>query len=185
MEYNTTEDPAKNRWLLLRDGVKRTTKTDPVIARLDEYFFLSHLVSYVTDVLRTPEDQVALIMRYAKSEKLDVQFKATDFAVVGTDGHYVWQMTWSILLSKGYLINPPMAAKVLTDYVKDGINKKGQTIMQSAHFAGKCFDIGGYDAADPTVTNEQAVTELAMRSQVGIKDITVERKNNCVHVCVV
>jgi len=185
--FNTSKDPSKNKWLVIRQGVLRTDRTDPIIAALDEYFYDAKLVQYVTSVKRTEHEQLDLIIRYAKNEGLPVDFNDTAVhqTIETPDGTlFVWQLTYSLLLTKGIKINPPIPCKCLTSSIRgDGTDRKGSIIGASEHITSdRVFDIGGYDPADPTITNEVAIVKLAVAGGVQIISITPERKNNCTHV---
>lgn len=94
---------------------------------------------------------------------------------------YGWQLLWSKLLNIGIIINPPIEAEVLFDYISGGVNKKGITIKESVHSKGLAFDISGGEDHDPS--NELARVKQALEAKLpGLKGYTLERKNNCLHV---
>lgn len=180
-------DPANNKFLTFSDGVVRTEVTDKVISKLDKYFEEFEEHAKVTSVKRTAADQLSIINQYALRYSIHLEFplhtgdpaeryEHTNYGVL-----YKWQCVWSRLLNKGVIINPPLRAKVLFDYWRRGVNKKGRMINPSQHFYGNCVDIGGgYDG----ITGEVEVISAAMASDpnLGIARMVLERKNNCVHL---
>jgi hypothetical protein len=166
--------------LQFRAGVIRTAATDPVIKKLDDYFAAAGHIAYITSVLRTPEAQLLIIQNYAQEKAVIASNFVLTFDQTGVLENVtspLWQIVWSQLLSKGILVNPPRAAMVLTDYMKDGVNKKGEIIQPSAHFLGIAFDIGG---GENGIADELAIVQKAADT-VGINYVRVERENNCVH----
>lgn len=172
----------------LRSGVRLTPIIEPVIIALDKYFEAANLKASVTSGERTSGDQLTIIRNYSKSFGVDKEFPEIltcgvldkiDFG----DGKkiFTWQRAWSRLLNKNIIVNPPMPANCLFDYMRDGVNKKGQQIGYSPHYFGKAFDIGGGIDHDPT--NELAVIKTAMIEKVkGLKGFLLERKQNCLHI---
>ena len=167
--------------LTIEPGAVRTAATDPVIQQLDIYFRAAGKKGVITSILRTPAAQLLLIQNAARDKGIIANNFVLDFERTGTlpssnMGEYpVWQIVWSQLLNKGYIINPPVPAKVLLDYFNDGVNKKGETIQPSAHFTGKCFDTSG--------ENISSIFEIIdnAKAAVGIVYVRYERENNCVH----
>src|SRR6476620_2698225 len=148
----------------LRSGVRLTSIIEPVIVALDKYFQEANLKAVVTSGERTSGDQLAIIRKYSVTFKIDKQFpeiincrvlRKIDFG----DGKklFTWQRAWSRLLNQNIIVNPPLPAACLFDYIREGVNKKGQVINQSPHYYGKAFDIGGGIDHDPT--NELAVIQ--------------------------
>ena len=162
----------------------RTAATDPVIQQLDIYFRAAGKKGVITSILRTPAAQLLLIQNAARDKGIIANNFVLDFERTGTlpssnMGEYpVWQIVWSQLLNKGYIINPPVPAKVLLDYFNDGVNKKGETIQPSAHFTGHAFDVG---AAMNGLAETLAIVRAAQDGDAPIIYVRVERDNNCVH----
>ncbi len=184
-------NPANNKFLLLNPDCVRTPDTDVVICLLDKYFAMKNHKAFVTSIKRTPEKQLYLIRQAAIQKGLDKKYPEAmtcDIDEKDEKGYYKWQMLWSHLLNLGYIINPPIAAEVLMDYIdtKTGINKKGRIIPPSVHFYGLAFDIGGRGGSDKTVNDEVEVVEYAKsvddELRKRIKEIKIERDNNCVHI---
>jgi len=191
MDWNTTRNPEKNRYLTLHHGVARTPETDPAIAQLDMYFGRAGLRQRITSIHRTPPEQLKIILLYARGHGIPTEFSPDwkDIMRVVDDPQYgkifCWQKVWSELLSRGIIINPPMQARCLMDYMRNGRNMKGSIIYTSPHVATwKCFDIGGWSPEDPTVEKEWNVVQTAIQSGVRIR-AQVERANNCIHCEVV
>lgn len=175
---------ADNKWLLVKEGVKLTDSIEPVIVALDAHFANKNLKAFVTSGLRDANAQLRVIQSYLKKRGLEQTYpevmncQVTD---INSQGHYVWQMAWSHLLSSGLIINPPLRAICLMDYYRGGNNKKGQWINQTPHASGKSFDIGG-GANGMTDEAQILKTVLAERSIPGLKGILEEGENNAVHV---
>lgn len=119
---------------------------------------------------------------------------------------YLWQQTWAMLLhlyhtsngKRGAKINPPFAAECLFDYVADGRNKIGEIISPSPHIKelddhkpcpidfsqrtdGRLLDgvmLGGV----PNIKIVAQIMETAKAAGAGIRNITVEPANGCVHI---
>ena len=136
-----------NKNLIVRPTVTLTEIIDPVIAALDPFFEGRH--AYVTSGLRTKDDQLAIIKTYAALKGVAKEFPSISTATLDGktmfEGHavFAWQPAWSRLLNRGVIINPPIAAAPLFDYIRGGVNKKGVIIMPSPHMRGTAFDIGG------------------------------------------
>lgn len=182
-------DVFKNEWLMVRRGVRMTPHIEPVILALDAYFKDANLKATVTSGERTSGDQLTIIRNYSETFKVDVEFPeiktcgVLDKIDFGTEKIFTWARAWSRLLNKGIIINPPLDAKCLFDYIRDGKNKKCQIIGKSPHYYGKAFDIGGGMDHDPT--NELEVIKGAMGKVRGLKGYLLERKQNCLHVDVI
>jgi hypothetical protein len=181
---NETFDPTKNEWLKLRPNIIRGfEEVDKVIVRLDKYFGMFKHEAWVTSIVRLPSDQLRIIIDYANKHNIPVNFKVEDVEKKLPNGNYIWQETWSLLLNKGIIINPPIAAKVLHDYIKNGENRKGQIIPPSPHFFGRCFDISGSSNGidDELKIINSAITQDPILGKLILK-ITPERVNNALHI---
>lgn len=172
-----------NKWLIVRPGVILTETIDPVIAGLDPYFEGRH--AYVTSGLRTKEHQLDIIKQYAKLKGVAKEFPAVVTATLDAKTFYrekavyAWQPAWSRLLERGVIINPPVAASPLFDYIRNGVNRKGVIIMPSPHMRGTAFDIGG---GVDGVEDERLIIALAIGKVAGLASVLVERENNAIHV---
>lgn len=174
----------ENKWLIVKPSVILTEHIDPVIFALDENFKQANLRAYVTSGLRKPEDQLRIIRNELTRRDLaqhyqDVFDLITSKTVYEGEEVYSWQVGWSKLLSVGFIVNPPYAARCLMDYYRPGSseNKKGQIIGQSPHTKGTAFDIsGGVDG----LVNELNVIKSA--KNIGLKGYLLERNQNCLHV---
>ncbi len=178
----------KNTHLTVNPGVKMTQKAEDVIVRLDEYFRSADLHARVTRVRSTPDDQLAIIRRYLTVKGLDQKYPPamTCGLLDKKDGIYAWQMAWSNLLNVGIIINPPLAAKCLMDYIRNGVNKKGQVISQSPHINKDCLDIGGAGGEDATIKDELVVVRNAQKDKLpGLKYVLPEHGNNCIHIDII
>ena len=97
------------------------------------------------------------------------------------DGNYSWQLAWSNLLNVGVIINPPVKAICLMNYIRKGVNKKGQYINQTPHSSGTAFNIGG---GSNGIMDELTVLNDALKEKKipGLKSFLAERENNALHV---
>lgn len=178
---------SQNKFLKVKEGVRLNPDLDAAVVELEKDFAEAGLVAWVTSGERTSEDQLDTIRSYAKRNGVEKEFP--EILTCGVDdkidfGHekiYTWQRAWSRLLNIGVIINPPKPSKALFDYIRDGVNKKGQTINYSPHYYGRAVDIGG--GTDRSPSNEAEVVKKAIaRRAPGIKGIVLEPKNNCCHV---
>ena len=174
-----------NKFLLVgkQSGVRLTPIIEPVIIALDKYFEEANLKASVTSGERTSGDQLRIIRNYA--EKYGVSKEFPEILTCGVldrdeDKLFKWQKAWSRLLNIDIIVNPPLPAVCLFDYIRNGVNKKGQQIGASPHYYGKAFDIGGGFDHDPT--NELEVIKKAMGKVKGLKGYLLERKQNCLHI---
>jgi len=176
-------ESSKNKNLIVRHHVVLNDNLDMVIAALDPYF--EGTKGYVTSGIRTKEDQLDIICKYALLKGIDHEFPAILLSRV--DSHtmfqgksvYSWQGAWSRLLNRGIIINPPLPAAPLFDYYSGSGNKKGILIGQSPHMRGTAFDIGG---GSNGIDDELKVLRIAIPEIPKIRNIKVERDNNAIHV---
>lgn len=178
-----------NKFLKVRDGVILTPVIESVIIALDKYFEEANTIAWVTSGKRTADDQLRIIRNELIKRKLDVKYpeaisKKVDEKII-KDGQsvYGWQWGWSALLNARFIVNPPMPAICLMDYISGGVNKKGKLINASPHFNGTAFNVGGgADGISGTVTNELAIIQKALNAKLkGLKSILAERNNNAIH----
>ena len=173
-----------NKFLIVKPSVRLTPIIIPVIIGMDKYFQEANVIGYVTSGQRSSMDQLETIRKYAVRYKIDKEFPEILTTIVmdkNEDGTYVWQRPWSRLLNRGIIINPPMPAKVLFDYIRNGKNKKGAIIGHSPHHDGRAFDIGGN--VDHDITNELPPVQKAFADKLpGMKGFLPERNNNCIHI---
>jgi hypothetical protein len=172
-----------NIYLKLGSRAVMTPIIEPVILALEPYFKEANLYATVVSGLRDQNDQLRIIRGYLNTKNLFAKYPDAMTCGVNeknADGTYKWQMAWSNLLNVGIIINPPLPATCLMDYInKSGENKKGKIIDASVHFKGTAFDIaGGGDG----ITNELAVIKKALGNVKGLVGYVAERNNNCVHI---
>lgn len=172
----------ENKFLIVGPNVVTNELIEKVLVKLEPHFEKANHKATATSGVRTAEDQLRIIRSYLKQKGLDKKYpeamigKVTD---VLPDGHYYWQMGWSALLNCGIIINPPLKAILLMDYIVAGVNKKGKEYNQTMHANGLCLDIGG--GADG-LTNELEVIKSASMEIPEIVSWVVERNNNCLHL---
>lgn len=166
--------------IFIRPNVKLTDTIKKVLAQIEPYS--GDVILDITSGLRTPSEQLMIIARYAAVHGVQFhEFLPDDVhstVMIDDKQLYCWQRTWSRLLSMGIIINPPLAAVVLDDYIVAGENRKGHLIPGSPHYGGKAFDIAARKGPDIIVK----VLQAARDEGADIRSWTIERKNNCVHV---
>ena len=166
--------------LTIRQGVKLNVALSSVVQDLAPYTAEAKIE--ITSGVREPLDQLHLIGWYANEKNVHFpEFDPQDLHGIRTiDGQAVatWQRTWSRLLHIGVIINPPLAAECLEDYIRNGKNKKGEIIQGSPHSAGTAFDISANIGSDIV----EMILKDAQTEGVAIKNWLVERENNAVHV---
>lgn len=180
--------------IIFEPGVIRTDITDKVIQALDPFFAYEGITGFISSVLRTKEKQLQIIQDYARIKKIILDGQVLDFEhKIDFEGEQVWywQLVWSRLLSADIIVNPPIEAKVLTDYMRNGINKKGQIIQPSVHMNGTAFDISGLVLVLKAGNKMEAIDlvfQVALKGAkqgVGIRITSssplIEHGNNCVH----
>lgn len=172
--------------LTKRPNVVSNGFIDAVLYELDEYMNRTpewqNFNIEITSAVRTPLSQLNVINAYATSKNIKFdEFSSLDVygtTVIDGETYYRWQRTWSKLLNIGIIVNPPLDAICLFDYINaSGQNRKGQVIHQSPHIAGKAFDISGQAGLDKI----KRLIDGAIKEQVGIKSYTIERENNAFH----
>ena len=175
-----------NQNLTVNKSVVLTDVIDAVITALDPYFIAAGVKGRVTSGLRDAENQLNIIRGYLAKTGLDKKYP--DAITKGLkekiefEGKIVfaWQPGWSALLNAGVIINPPVQAELLMDYIVNGENRKGKIYNATPHMNGNCFDIGGGEDGD--ISNELVAVNKALADKLpGLKSIVIERKNNCIH----
>lgn len=177
---------SENKFLIIKSGVILTPVIEPVICALDKIFEAFNIKALITSGLRTPHDQLIIIRGYLLNKGLKDQFPEAfqhdENGRMQTKEYgeiYTWQLAWSKLLNVGVIINPPAPAVCLLDYIRSGINKKGQTIYGSPHFKGTAFDIGG---GANGIADELPPIKKALADKLpGLVDYLPERENNAIH----
>lgn len=178
-----------NKFLIVKAGVVLNPFLDDIAVKLDTLVFApANHIAYITSGIRTGEDQLRIIRQYLLKKRIADPYinapAATLTSKIDWNGMriYSWQLAWSKLLNAGIIINPPMEAEVLMDYVNSaGVNKKWQKIPPSIHFYGRALDIGG---AANGISDETAIVKQAIADKLipEITGIVIERENNCLHL---
>lgn len=183
----------QKKFLTLGPKVKYTNKAVrivfPVIIALEPYFEKHNIRATVTSILRDAHDQLGLIKTYLRAQRLSSKYPEV-MALTNPEqragGIYVWQMAWSELLNKGVIINPPLQAACLTDYMGPdgkGPNRKSSIIRQTPHVHETCFDIGGSGGKLKTIQDELLPVTEAFKDKVkGMVRFLPEHKNNAIHI---
>lgn len=164
-----------NRYLKVPPSVVLNDKIDALLYDIDCDF--KNNPETVTSAVRTSEDQLRIIRKYLRAKGLDNKYPEAMTARVEDktedQSQFVWQKGWSALLNAGVIINPPLPAVALMDYIRDGVNKKGQLIGMSPHTRGTAIDLSGLDSL-------KIVQALKLKGK--IRGYLVEREQNCLHV---
>jgi hypothetical protein len=172
----------KNEFLVVKPDVVMTAVIAPVIARAEAYFKKRNLKAFVTSGFRSSERQLKVIRGFLQTKGLSAKYPEAMTCKLedkNEKGEYLWQMAWSNLLNIGVIINPPLRARCLMDYYKNGRNLKGAMFPPTAHANGTCFDVGGNGNG---VEDEAAALQEAIDDKIpGLVSIVIERENNCVH----
>ena len=148
----------------------------------------------------SPIEQLNLIKKFSKEcglNFLEIDNEPWNELIFpfGKINVYPFQQSWSMLLNmsyksngtKGKIINPPIPATCLFDYVSNGVNKIGQIINPSPHIKDikdphPCpLDFSGNIDGKPNLNLVVSILNKAKAAGVGIKNITVEPANNCAH----
>lgn len=172
----------ENKFLTVTTTFVTNPLLETVLIKLDKHFEKAGLKALATSGVRTAEDQLRIIRDYLTKKGLHKTYPEAMHGPVTnklSTGEYIWQMGWSALLNCGIIINPPLKAVLLMDYISGGINKKGKEFNQTMHANGLCLDIGG--GADG-LTNEVAVVKEAQSEIPEIVSYVVEHNNNCLHL---
>lgn len=172
-------DVSKNQFLKVAPGVKLNPTLEACIVKLESYFKKANLQARVTSGIRTKDDQLRIIRTYAKRYKIqDTNLETCLPDDKLPNGQYKWQEGWSKLLAAGVIINPPLPAAPLYDYIRNGKNLKGKTIQPSPHFRGTAIDIGG---GSNGILDELSVLNKAWKDGV-FRNLLAERNNNAIHI---
>lgn len=173
----------QNKFLKVNSNVVLTPVIDKVITSLDKYF--ERCPAVVTSGFRDGNRQLQVIISYLKIKGLINKYpghetwKVTDMDP-NNKANYIWQMAWSNLLSVGVIINPPVQAKCLMDYYRNGKNLKGVMFNQTPHATGKAFNIGG--SSNGPADEAQCIEKALADKLPGLVNYIFERENNCIHI---
>lgn len=171
-------------------GVKLTPAITRTAELLDPYF--EGEPSWITSGLRTPIDQLQVILKKMLQHNLEDEFPEVKTSLgAGIEYKiyipefnqelYWWARIWSKLLSLGDIVNPPIPTEVLFDYFRPGslTNKKGEIISISPHMRGLALDIGG---GKSLIEKAKRVMKAKQEGSCFILNFLVEHINNAVHV---
>lgn len=178
-------------WLTYASEVKKTPSITRAVELIEPYF--DGEPSEVTSGLRTINDQMKIIITKLIRHRLDTEYpefklhlgSSADFKVpVNDDILYWWQRSWSKLLNIGDIVNPPIPAACLFDYVRPGSqeNRKGKVIQESPHAHGLAFDIGG---GKSLLEKSKRVMKAIQDKECFIKSTLIETVNNAIHLDVI
>lgn len=173
--------------LTYADDVKKTPAITRAVDLIDPFF--DGELSIITSGLRTPQEQVELIISKMQKHGIYADFPEVDLhrgSDVGSSLEiedsllFWWQRGWSKLLQIGEIINPPIACMCLYDYFRPNKeNMKGKVIQESPHSHGIAFDIGG---GDNLTEKAKRVLKAYQSGNCFITDWRIEGINNCAHI---
>jgi hypothetical protein len=176
----------KNEYLKVQSNVVLDDFLDGVLVKLEKKCKEKNVRMICTSGIRTEEDQLRIIRNELKKRKLDVKYPeamsgaASETIQLNGETVYKWQMGWSALLNVNFIVNPPLKAKVLMNYINaSGVNRKGSYIEPSIHFKKLALDFGG---GANGINDETAFIQEVMPDIPEIVSIVPERNNNCVHI---
>lgn len=180
---------------VLDDSQKR------IIFRVQEHTIAEGVTLTVTRGHSTPLEQLKKIEREAKEEDcMFTEFRPGnlhDKTGIWRGGKevqvYLWQQTWSMLLLRGVVINPPLAAVCLEHYIRpSGQDMYGEIMTASPHI--KELDdpepcpIDWSARVNRNTTIERIDPETvarillaAKKAGAGIRYVKIEPYNVCVH----
>jgi hypothetical protein len=173
-------------YITINPGVIITARQRTRIMQIAPYFKTAFVISHVTSGIRTQESQLRIIAQFAISEGItSPEFRQhirrgtpVDYQ---SNGQYWWQETWSMELNLGFIVNPPIACMCLAhSFRPDGTDRMRCIIPASPHLnpEGTCVDMSGISINNIIARLLEAKTDPLC----AIRAITVERKQNCVHV---
>jgi hypothetical protein len=182
-------------------GVELDDRQRKVIFLVQEHTLAENVTLTVTRGHSTPLQQLKIIERKAGAN--DCMFSEFvpgnlhDKTGVWRNGQevqvYLWQQTWSMLLLRGEVVNPPLAAVCLEHYIRPGDeDMHGKLMYPSPHIKdlydpAPCpLDFSGLiDRGMGTQYKDLArvarILEKAKAADCGIRFIKIEPKNNCAH----
>lgn len=176
--------------ITIRPGAVLDEKQQRVIYKIQQHT-LGHMLT-VTRGHSTPLEQLQTIADFALRHNVRFhEFDAENFApedlhrTVEIDGQhrYCWQQTWSRLLHLGIVVNPPLVAECLEDYINDqGYNRKGESIQPSPHILSDPIDFSARIDGAPNMPKVIELLTTAMNNGAGIRFVKPEPKNGCVHI---
>lgn len=148
------------------------------LVRMDPYWPPDSEIA--TSGVRVPADSLRIIRGYLKEYGLDKVYPdamTCELEAKLENGEYIWQLPWSRLLNKNVIINPPLPAKCLLDYIRNGVNKKGRIIDQSPHIPR----LGKPGAIDLSGIDSETIVKRLIEDEI-IRGYLLERANNCIHM---
>lgn len=201
----------ETQFLKVNRGVTCSDKQIEVINKLDKFFERAGKVSYVTSAIRFPTDQLRIIKEYCIKKDVAKQFP--ELLTCGVEDKYTkddlpekflsrwhpiwkikesiyqWQFAWSKLLLIGIIINPPVRAECLFEYARNGKSLYMKAIPASPHMIttdrpNGAIDIGG---GANGINDEVEIVSgaLTQSPDIGIRNMVIERENNCLHLNII
>jgi hypothetical protein len=156
--------------IMIRKGVVITPEIQNTLDELDGYFRRAGLRVWVTSGVRTPERQLRIIVRKAKQYGLHKKYPSILNATADDVGS--WRGAWDELLNvKGFIVNPPKRARCRLG------KRAGRYVRPSPHTRMKAFDLAG-----APLNSIKTVVKKYRKDGGPVKQILVERVNNCVHI---
>lgn len=182
--------------IFILPGVVLDDKQKKVIFAIQDVTTMEGVALTVTRGHSTPAQQLSTIEDYArKNNCLFTEFipgDATATIKLWRGGQeiivYAWQQTWSMLLFKGIVVNPPFKATCLEHYIRpSGEDMFMKMIDASPHTTSDPIDFSAKIDRGMTTEKEdidvvEGILKKAQANGSGIRFIKPEPKNVCVHI---
>ncbi len=169
--------------LIYAENVIKTPAITRCVGLIDPYF--DGEPSIITSGLRSEAKQLQIIIDKAHRRKIENDFvefnnnlgnssQVACFVEGYPKAIFWWQRTWSKLLEMQDIVNPPIAAECLSNYVDGGVNKKGVIIGISPHMKGLSFDIAG---GNSTTEKAKRVMKASQSGDCFVHSFRIEPNN--------
>jgi hypothetical protein len=187
----TTQAQQKQYGLIVGALVEMTTAIAIGISQLEEVFIQEKILGFVSSGKRSAEHQLQTIIDLAHKANIVGEFSFTvdDMTLTSTTSFggkvaLEWQVVWSRLMNLDFDVNPPIAAELLMDRFKGGVNKKGKVYPPTEHEFGLSFDVEGFFRGQQLLTTYTSTLVRAMQAGKipAIVSYTMEATNNCLHI---
>lgn len=172
-----------NTNLIVRKTVVLTPRLDTVISTLDSLAKRMNIHEEITSGSRSPEMQLQTIIDLCHNNGMGIwHFTNTDVDSKLSNGNYIWQESWSLLLERGIIVNPPRAAMVLESYIDNGVQKRGTIIQPSSHIKGEAFDKTYRESLDSSKKIDRLIeTAIFEMPELKILNFRIEPLQGCTH----
>ena len=177
-------------------GVELDKKQERVIFAVQDHTIDAGVTLTVTRGHSSPLEQLKIIDAKAQIENCKfsefVPGNLHDKVEIWRAGQpiqaYRWQQTWSMLLQRGQVVNPPLAAVCLEHYVRyGGEDMFGKIIYPSPHIISDAVDFSarvdrGMSTEKKDIVLVTTILLAAQKAGAGIRFVKPEPRNMCVHI---